>query len=53
MKTKGISLRYITVTAVFSAVAAVLMMLSFNVPLMPSFIKFDFPSFPCSSLHLP
>ena len=46
MKTKGISLRYITVTAVFSAVAAVLMMLSFNVPLMPSFIKFDFSELP-------
>ena len=46
MKTKGVSLRYITVTAVFSAVAAVLMMLSFNVPLMPSFIKFDFSELP-------
>mgnify|MGYP005752221701 FL=1 len=46
MKTKGNSLRYITVTAVFSAVAAVLMMLSFNVPLMPSFIKFDFSELP-------
>ena len=46
MKTKGISLRYITVTAVFSAVAAVLMMLSFNIPLMPSFIKFDFSELP-------
>ena len=46
MKNKGISLRYITVTAVFSAVAAVLMMLSFNVPLMPSFIKFDFSELP-------
>lgn len=46
MKTKGNSLRYITVTAVFSAVAAILMMLSFNVPLMPSFIKFDFSELP-------
>ena len=46
MKTKGNSLRYITITAVFSAVAAVLMMLSFNVPLMPSFIKFDFSELP-------
>ena len=46
MKAKGNSLRYITVTAVFSAVAAVLMMLSFNVPLMPSFIKFDFSELP-------
>lgn len=38
--------RKLTVTAMLAAVAAVLMFLSFNVPLMPSFIKLDFSELP-------
>lgn len=34
--------RYITVTAMLSAVAFVLMYLEIAIPIMPSFIKFDF-----------
>ena len=33
-------------TALLSAVSAVLMMLSFNIPIMPSFIKMDFSELP-------
>ena len=40
------SVRKITVTAIMSAIAAVLMFLEFSVPLMPSFIKFDFSELP-------
>ena len=40
------NLRKITVTAILSAVAAVLMFLEFSVPIMPSFIKFDFSETP-------
>ena len=39
-------IRFIVVTGVLSAVAAVLMMLSFSVPFMPSFIKMDFSELP-------
>ncbi|MEG1887609.1 MAG: ECF transporter S component [Oscillospiraceae bacterium] len=39
-------IRKICVTAVLSAAATVLMFLSFNVPLMPSFIKLDFSELP-------
>ena len=38
--------RKIAVTGIMSAVSAVLMMLSFNIPIMPSFIKMDFSEFP-------
>lgn len=43
---KRISLRYITATAVLSALSTVLMMLSFSVPFMPSFLKLDFSELP-------
>ena len=38
--------RFITVTGILGAVSTVLMMLSFSVPFMPSFIKFDFSELP-------
>jgi len=38
--------RYITVTAILAAVASVLMFFSFNIPLVPSFIKMDFSELP-------
>ncbi len=38
--------RYMTVTAMLSAVAFVLMYLEFPIPIMPSFIKFDFSDLP-------
>ncbi len=38
--------RYIAYTAVFAALSAVLMSLSFSVPFMPSFIKLDFSEVP-------
>ncbi len=40
------NVRYMTVTAVLSAAATVLMMLSFSVPFMPAFIKLDFSELP-------
>lgn len=40
------NIRFIVMTGVLSAVATVLMMLSFSVPFMPSFIKMDFSEFP-------
>lgn len=40
------SIRYLTATALLSAVASVLMMLEFNVPFMPSFIKMDLSELP-------
>ncbi len=43
---KRITLRYITATAVLSALSTVLMMLSFSVPFMPSFLKLDFSELP-------
>ena len=41
-----VNVRKLTMTAMLSAVATVLMFLSFNVPLMPSFIKLDFSELP-------
>ena len=41
-----IKIRFIVTTGVFAAVSAVLMMLSFSVPIMPSFIKLDFSELP-------
>ena len=38
--------RYITVTAMLSAVAFVLMYLEIAIPIMPAFIKFDFSDLP-------
>lgn len=43
---KNQKVRNITVTAVMSAAATVLMYLSFSVPLVPSFLKFDFSELP-------
>lgn len=45
-KAKKINIRFIVTTGVLSAVASVLMMLSFSVPFMPSFIKMDFSELP-------
>lgn len=45
MSTK-INVRKIVVTAILGALAAVLMMLSFSVPFMPSFIKMDLSELP-------
>ena len=42
----GITARKIAMTAMLSAVSTVLMYLSFNVPLMPSFIKMDLSELP-------
>jgi len=38
--------RKLTVTAIFGAIATVLMFLEFSVPLMPEFLKFDFSELP-------
>lgn len=46
MDKKRFSLRRVTVTAIMSAAAAVLMLLEFSVPLVPSFLKFDFSDLP-------
>ena len=43
---KQSKIRYIAVTGMLAAVATVLMMLSFSVPFMPSFIKLDFSEMP-------
>lgn len=43
---KKLDVRKLTVTAMLSAVATVLMFFSFNVPLMPSFIKLDLSELP-------
>ena len=45
-KKKTINVRYMTMTAMLSAVAFVLMFLEFNVPFMPSFIKMDLSELP-------
>lgn len=45
IKTK-ISVRTITLTAMFGAISAILMMLSFSVPLVPFFIKMDLSELP-------
>ena len=39
-------IRFLAVTGILSAVSAILMMLSFSVPFMPSFIKMDFSELP-------
>lgn len=47
MGTKGISsIRYMTVTAMLSAVAFILMFFDFSVPFMPPFIKMDLSELP-------
>ena len=45
-KKKTINVRYMTMTAMLSAVAFVLMFLEFSVPIMPSFIKMDLSELP-------
>ena len=45
-KAKKINIRFLVTTGVLSAVASVLMMLSFSVPFMPAFIKMDFSELP-------
>lgn len=45
-KKKTINVRYMTMMAMLSAVAFVLMFLEFNVPFMPSFIKMDLSELP-------
>ncbi|MBQ1272643.1 MAG: ECF transporter S component [Clostridia bacterium] len=45
MKRKN-SIRNLVVTAVFSAVSAVLMYIQIGLPVLPSFLKFDFSDFP-------
>ena len=39
-------IRFLAVTGILSAVSAILMMISFSVPFMPSFIKMDFSELP-------
>ena len=43
---KRVNIRYMTVTAMLSAVAYILMFLDFSVPFMPSFIKMDLSELP-------
>ena len=45
-RTKTVNIRYITVTAMLSAVAFILMFLEFSVPFMPGFIKMDLSDLP-------
>lgn len=45
-KTRKNYLRTLTVTGILSALGAVLMVLEFPVPFMPSFVKFDFSELP-------
>ncbi len=44
--TKKLDIRKLAVTAIMGAVAALLMFISFSVPIMPSFIKLDFSELP-------
>lgn len=44
--TKRVNIRYMTVTAMLSAVAYILMFLDFSVPFMPAFIKMDLSELP-------
>lgn len=46
IKKKVTSVRYITVTAMLSAIAFVLMFFDFSVPFMPTFIKMDLSELP-------
>lgn len=43
---KRVNVRYLTVTAMLSAVAYILMFLDFSVPFMPEFIKMDLSELP-------
>lgn len=43
---RRVDVREMTVTAMLAAVSSVLMFFSFNVPLMPSFLKMDFSELP-------
>lgn len=43
---KRVKVRYLTVTAMLSAVAYILMFLDFSVPFMPAFIKMDLSELP-------
>ena len=45
-KTQKENIRYLTVTAMLSAVAYILMFLDFSVPFMPAFIKMDLSELP-------
>ena len=45
---KRVNVRYLTVTAMLSAVAYILMFLDFSVPFMPAFIKMDLSELPAS-----
>ena len=44
--TKAVNVRYLTVTAMLSAAAYILMFLDFSVPFMPGFIKMDLSELP-------
>ncbi len=44
--TKKVDIKYLTVTAMLSAIAYILMFLDFSVPFMPSFIKMDLSELP-------
>ena len=46
MNTKKKNLRMIAVTAIMSALSAVLMFVEFSIPIMPSFIKLDISDLP-------
>ncbi|MFR7484007.1 MAG: hypothetical protein ACLUVP_01655 [Acutalibacter sp.] len=50
---KKVNVRKIAMTAILSAVATVLMFISFSLPIIPSFIKLDFPSCPPLSPPFP
>ena len=45
-KESRMSVRYLTVTAMLSAIAFVLMFLDFSVPVMPNFIRMDLSELP-------
>lgn len=46
MKIERQQIRYLAMTAILAAVSSVLMMLSFSVPLVPSFLKMDLSEMP-------
>ena len=45
-KVKKSDLRKITVTAIMSAIAAILQFVEFSIPIIPSFVKLDFSDLP-------
>lgn len=45
-KTKRVNVRYLTMTAMLSAIAFILMFMDFSVPFVPSFIQMDFSELP-------